>query len=103
MTARSEGSEPVGSLGEEAARLLAALQDRTGHGEHAAADGDCRYCPLCRAIGVVRATPPEVREHLTAAATSLAQAVSALLATAVPDDSGRPDGDGTRPDDRRTD
>ncbi len=35
------------------------------------------------AIRVFRAASPEVREHLTTAATSLAQAAAALLATDV--------------------
>ena len=92
MTARSNDSEPVGSLGEEAVRLLAALQDRAGGGhEHDASSGDCRFCPVCRMVGAVRSTPPEVREHLSSAGASLVQAVSALLATAVPDDAGRAD------------
>jgi hypothetical protein len=34
---------------------------------------------------VLRSTSPEVREHLSAAASSLAQAAGAMLATAVPE------------------
>ena len=52
---------------------------------HLATGEDCRYCPVCRAVQVYRSASPEVREHLTSAATSLAQAAAALLATAVPD------------------
>lgn len=97
--------EPVGSVGEEAAKLLGALsgwardqgvdlgQGAGGVGqslgdaarrvdEHLATGGaDCRWCPVCQVIGVVRHTSPEVRSHLGAAAGSLVQAVAALLAT----------------------
>jgi hypothetical protein len=102
-------SDQPGSVGEEAAKLLAALQDwaRDGAGdatdatssaaaaaaaaarrinEHVATGGpDCRYCPLCQVIAAVRGTSPEVKEHLTAAATSLVHAVAAVLATPVPE------------------
>lgn len=94
-----DGGERTGSVGEEAVKLLQALQDwaRDGAGdatdatahrinEHLATGGpDCRYCPLCQVIAAVRGTSPEVRGHLTAAATSLLHAVGAVLATPVPD------------------
>lgn len=97
--------EPVGSVGEEAAKLLGALsgwardqgadlgQGVGGAGqslgdaarrvdEHLATGGaDCRWCPVCQVVGMVRQTSPEVRGHLSAAAGSLVQAVAALLAT----------------------
>jgi hypothetical protein len=113
-TARDDAGEsgsggPVGSVGEEAAKLLHALQDwaadngsdyaeamtSAGSGaasavhsvnEHIATGGpDCVYCPLCQVIGAVRKTNPEVKEHLAAAASSLLQAASGLLATHVPE------------------
>jgi hypothetical protein len=92
--------ERVGSVGEEAAKLLAALQDwaRESGSEHvhATAEGlsglagsinehvatgseSCRYCPLCQVISAVRNTRPEVKDHLVVAASSLAQALSAAL------------------------
>ena len=55
---------------------------------HLATGEDCRYCPLCRAVQVYRSASPEVREHLATAVTSLAQAATALLATAVPQQRG---------------
>jgi hypothetical protein len=97
--------EPVGSLGEEAAKLLGALsewardqgQDYAGSAtgaagafnqavhdvnEHiATGSADCRYCPVCQVIHVVRQTSPEVRTHLTIAASSLMNAAAGLLAT----------------------
>ena len=102
----------VGTLGEEAAKLLGALSGWAR--EHASEAGDglsgfasqaataahdlnehlatgaaeCTVCPLCRAISTVRHVSPEVTAHLTAAATSLAQAAAALLATAPHSTSG---------------
>ncbi|MGZ4436328.1 MAG: hypothetical protein ACXVW6_01725 [Nocardioidaceae bacterium] len=100
--------EPVGSVGEEAAKLLAALQGwaKESGGEYAdaaaaAAAGaagrlqdvnehiatggqDCTYCPVCQAIALVRSTSPEVKEHLATAASSLLQAAAGLLAGAGP-------------------
>ncbi|WP_027862813.1 hypothetical protein [Marmoricola sp. URHB0036] len=97
--------EPVGSVGEEAAKLLGALSewardqgtDYAGSAagaastfahavrdvnEHIATDSeDCRYCPVCQVIHVVRSTSPEVREHLSVAASSLMHAAAGLLAT----------------------
>jgi hypothetical protein len=90
------GSEPVGSIAEEAAKLLGALQGWASEGagdaasgaagllhdlnEHVATGGaECRYCPLCRAISAVRETSPEVKEHLATAATSLLHAATELL------------------------
>ena len=107
-----EDHEPVGSLGAEAVRLLAALQDWAAESgaEHAAtaagaaagaADAlhdvaehlatgaaSCTYCPVCRLVTAVRATSPEVRGHLRAAASSLLQAAAALMATPAPDRPG---------------
>lgn len=102
--------QDVGSLGEEAARLFGALSGWAR--DHAAEAGDglsglaaqaaisahdldehiatgaaeCTVCPLCRAISAVRQVSPEVTAHLSAAASSLAQAAAALLA-AAPDPS----------------
>lgn len=99
------GTDVTGSVGEEAVRLLQALQDwardRAGDGAPAATgapdaaprvDGpiatgaaDCRHCPVCQVISLVRGTSPEVRSHLAEAATSLMHAAAGLLATPVPD------------------
>jgi hypothetical protein len=103
-----QGQEPVGTIGEEAAKLLQALQDwaKESGGDYAGATSeavsgaastlrdinehiatgsdDCRYCPICQAISLVRSTSPEVRQHLSSAASSLLQAAAGLLATPVP-------------------
>jgi hypothetical protein len=97
----SNDQEPVGSLGEEAAKLLGALQDWAQEGGGAAAssgaasafknlnehiatgDQECKYCPLCQVISAVRDVSPEVKQHLTSAASSLLQAAAAAMATDV--------------------
>lgn len=102
--------EPIGNVGEEAAKLFAALSgwakdqgtDYAGTAagaasaasaamhnvsEHIATDGaDCKFCPVCQIISAVRATSPEVKANLAIAATSLMQAAAGILATQVPAD-----------------
>lgn len=82
----SDGSQPVGSASEEAARLLAALQDwarRTsaGAGDVPLATGapECRLCPLCQLIGLLRDTSPEVLEQLARAGDALLAAFRAAV------------------------
>jgi hypothetical protein len=89
--------EPVGSVAEEAARLLGALQDAAGawtasaseHGPHETPTA-CRVCPLCQAIAAVQHVRPETVQHLADAAASLAAALSDVLAGArqAPPDPG---------------
>ena len=113
----SEPPEGVGSVGEEAAKLLGALSDwardqgsdvgegLSGLASHAAASlqdvnehlatgsAECTYCPVCRTVHAVRQTSPEVRAHLTQAASSLLHAAAGFLATLPqPDASGRAPG-----------
>lgn len=95
----------VGSLGDEAAKLLGALSGwarehateatdgLAGFAAHAAASAhdldehlatgsaECTVCPLCRTVHAVRQLSPEVKAHLTSAMTSLAHAAAAILAT----------------------
>jgi hypothetical protein len=101
--------EQVGTLAEEAAKLFAALSGMAGTtreqgsdlGETVAGLGDrladaahdvdehlatgaaeCRYCPVCRGVDLLRRTDPDVVLHLGEAARSLSRAVAAMLATA---------------------
>lgn len=95
----------VGSVAEEAVKLFGALADMArqqggevgaglgGAVDHAAATmkeindhlatdaAECKYCPVCRTVNLVRETSPEVRAHLTSAASSLLQAAAGLLET----------------------
>lgn len=102
--------EQVGSVGEEAAKLIGALADWArehggdlGHGvadaatsaaagaagaaaavdEHLATGApECTYCPICRGVHLLRECAPEVRDHLASAAASLMQAAAGFLAAA---------------------
>lgn len=102
--------EEIGSVTDEAAKLLGALSDwakdhgsdlgqgLSGLAAHAAASArdvdehiatgaaECTYCPICRTVHAIRQTSPEVRAHLAVAAASLMQAAAGVLATAVPDE-----------------
>ena len=106
----------VGSLGEEAAKLFGALADvaREHSGgaagvlgslagqaagfakevnDHLATDSaECKYCPICRCVHVVRSTTPEVKAHLYTAATSLLQAAMGLMETIPPPEGTTPRG-----------
>lgn len=90
-----DSGEHVGSVSEEAARLFGALsgwaQEHTPAGE---GPEECSWCPLCRTAHAIRATSPEVREHLANAASSLMQAAAGLLAASAaasgPGDRERP-------------
>ncbi len=119
---REDGPRPddVGSVGEEAMKLFGALADLArergtdvGHGlegladqaahlahevnDHVATGGaECRYCPVCRVVHAVRETSPEVRTHLTVAASSLLQAAAGLLET-LPPPTRNHQGGGARP------
>lgn len=107
---QAPNGEPIGSVAVEAAKLFAALSgwakdqgadyadSATGAAtamsdafhnvnEHIATGGqDCKYCPVCQVIGVVRSTSPEVKAHLAIAASSLMHAAAGVLATQVPSD-----------------
>jgi hypothetical protein len=98
---QNDGPEPVGSVAEEAAKLFGALSGwarEQGDGVTAMADSmveelhehlatgspECAWCPVCRTLGAIRHTSPEVRAHLASAASSLMLAVSAMMATHPP-------------------
>ncbi|MGH3448163.1 MAG: hypothetical protein ACRDQA_17460 [Nocardioidaceae bacterium] len=94
-------SEPVGSVADEAAKLMAAVQarvggdggggggggaqrDADGHASHGEGSPECRYCPLCQLMRYARSTSPEVTEHLANAAVSMALAFKALVDDSKP-------------------
>jgi hypothetical protein len=102
---QTDGPEPVGSVAEEAAKLLGALSGwAREHGdgvssmvgsmagsvaeelhEHVATgSAECTWCPVCRTVAAVRQTSPEVRAHLASAASSFMLAVSGMMATPPP-------------------
>ena len=80
--------DPVGSVGEEAAKLFGALAGWAGDharevDEHlATGDAECPYCPICRPVHAVRHASPEAKAQLATAASTFLQAAAALLAAA---------------------
>ena len=77
--AREHGADSVGGPGRLGDTLNAAAHDLDGH--VATGDGTCVYCPVCWGIQLLRQTSPEVRAHLAVAASSLMQAAAELLDT----------------------
>ena len=81
--------EPVGSVGDEAAKLFGALADwakdsSTGwaaqvDGHLATGAAECQYCPICRTVHVLREASPEVRTQLVTAASTFLQAAAGIL------------------------
>jgi hypothetical protein len=84
----SHRDEPVGSVGDEAAKLLGVLagwaSDHTRDlNEHlATGDAECLYCPICRTVHAVREASPEVKAQLAQAASTFLQAAAGLLSAA---------------------
>ena len=80
------GSDDVGSAADEAAKLIAAFQEWAGRavsavdGHIATGSDECRICPICQGLSLLRTANPEAFAHLSDAATSLSAAVRAALA-----------------------
>lgn len=103
---RPGGHEQVGSVGEEAAKLLSALQgwardhvadysrSAGGLGSGYIADGSaaCKVCPVCQVIALVRGVNPESVEQLGHAAGSMLSALSGLVESAHRGDARRESG-----------
>jgi len=87
-----------GSFAEESAKLIEAVQEWAARGKSSAADlaaqadshaeghqgPECKVCPICQGLSLIRTMKPEVVDHLADAATSLAAAFTALLPTDTP-------------------
>jgi hypothetical protein len=91
-------SAAPGSLGEEAARLAAAVQDWLasvpGGAAHASGPAgepgsdpppECQVCPACQLLRLLRGTRPEVYGHLADAAASLSAALREMTPDRTPD------------------
>lgn len=82
-----EDSSRAGPLAAEAVRLASALQGwMQGWAEHNVGDtsdghtcSDCRWCPLCQFVAVVRGERPEVTERVAEVATAVAAALHAVV------------------------
>jgi hypothetical protein len=97
------GHEQVGSVADEAVKLLAALQGwarehvsdysraASGFGSSYISDGSaaCKVCPVCQLIAFVRGINPESVEQLTHAAGSMLSALHSLVESAQRTDRGR--------------
>jgi hypothetical protein len=88
-------TEGVGSAAEEAARLLAAVQDwakaRFDHEHLATGSAECQVCPVCQGVAALRQVKPETVEHLLDAAASLVAALrTTVTGTPPPDRGGAP-------------
>ena len=88
-------SHEFGSVGDEAAKLLDAVQDwaRSTFGEGASArmstgSPECEWCPLCQLVSVLRGDRPETTEKIVAAGTAMMTALRSLLdaPSAAPED-----------------
>jgi hypothetical protein len=86
------GPDSTGTAADEATRLFEAVQewarrtagDGRSLGEHwtehvATGAPECRLCPVCQLISVLRDSRPEVALHLAEAAGSLLAALRAAL------------------------
>ena len=103
------GEGEVGSLADEAARLFAAATDwarqytadsRTGSAsaprsgdwpgqEHIATGApECRWCPICQAISLLRTTSPDVKEHVASLVVVARQLLDSLADAVVNDGPG---------------
>jgi adenine-specific DNA glycosylase len=87
-------TESPGTLGDEAVKLLDAVQDwarrNLGDGAHIATGApECTWCPICQFIAVLRGERPEVNDKIADAATSLIAAVRAVVDAAAPSQSAR--------------
>ena len=83
-------TESVGSIGEEAAKLLAAAEEwmrgareRVGSAVvdlgTAHQGPECQICPLCQLLALLRSTKPETFEHLVDAYGSLLLALKSAV------------------------
>jgi hypothetical protein len=97
----TEQAHAHGPLGEEAQKLAAAVHDWISGPGAAWMDQErvtgwlgespeCKVCPVCQVLRLVRSANPEVFGHLADATASLSAAFRELLGDASPDRSSRP-------------
>jgi len=80
------GPNGHGTVGDEAAKLIDALQDwaRRNFGDPATAHiatgaPECAWCPICQLIAILRGDRPEITEKVAEAGASLVAALRAVL------------------------
>jgi hypothetical protein len=73
----------------EAQRLLTAFQEAAaagGHVDHTASAAECRYCPLCQGVAVLRRSAPDVLDRVAELAVGLAASLRASAPEDGPDE-----------------
>jgi hypothetical protein len=82
------GRPTPGPLADEAARLVDALSDwARGHvgdlpgavSAHVGGSPECKLCPFCQALGLLRQARPETFVHLLEASTALTAALRSIV------------------------
>ncbi len=115
--ADGEPRRGTGRLAEEISGLIQALQEAAGSAEPAGPPGsdpgqerpgghqgpECRVCPICQLIAVVRQLRPEAVDHLAVAVVELAAAVREALGTVAPPPDPPPPGPTAPPPAERID
>ncbi|MFN8096723.1 MAG: hypothetical protein U0Q21_00325 [Dermatophilaceae bacterium] len=86
MTTPTDHAPPPWSLGEEAARLFASLQEERGpeaadHPRSEVHSAACTWCPLCRGVDSLRSVDPDAVDRLAHAISELAHALADLGST----------------------
>lgn len=86
-------SESIGTPADEAAKLLAAVQDwaraRFDAQHLATGSSECQVCPVCQAVSALRQVNPQTVEHLLEAAASFVAALKSTVTTQpTPPDAG---------------
>jgi hypothetical protein len=77
-------TDPHGTIGDEAAKLLDAVQDWArrsfGDGAHIATGApECTWCPICQLIAVLRGDRPEISDKIADATASVVAALRAVV------------------------
>jgi hypothetical protein len=81
---------PPGPLGEEAARFVEALSDWTrlhvgdmpgAVSQQIGGSSECRLCPFCQALALLRSAKPETFGHLVEASAALTAALRSVVET----------------------
>jgi hypothetical protein len=94
----SPSASAPGPLADEAARLVEALSDwARGHvgempsavGQHVGGSTECKLCPFCQALALLRQAKPETFAHLLEASAALTAAVRSVVETHAASTSGR--------------
>lgn len=81
-------TDPHGTIGDEAAKLLDAVQDWArrsfGDSAHIATGApECTWCPVCQLIAVLRGDRPDISDKVADATASVVAALRAVVDAAA--------------------